>query len=72
MGYTSEDLVGRSFYDFYHALDMDNMTKSHQNCEYILYTIVTVCILLAVYIRIHNLIFKHNNKLLYRKEDLFI
>ncbi|XP_060752005.1 endothelial PAS domain-containing protein 1 [Tachysurus vachellii] len=31
MGYTSEDLVGRSVYDFYHALDVDNMTKGHQN-----------------------------------------
>ncbi|XP_062858933.1 endothelial PAS domain-containing protein 1 [Trichomycterus rosablanca] len=31
MGYTTEDLVGRSAYDFYHALDSDNMTKCHQN-----------------------------------------
>ncbi|XP_053366972.1 endothelial PAS domain-containing protein 1 [Clarias gariepinus] len=31
MGYTPEDLMGRSVYDFYHALDMDSMTKSHQN-----------------------------------------
>ncbi|KAF4084901.1 hypothetical protein AMELA_G00111290 [Ameiurus melas] len=31
MGYTPEDLVGRSVYDFYHALDVDNMTKNHQN-----------------------------------------
>ncbi|KAG7324920.1 hypothetical protein KOW79_011236 [Hemibagrus wyckioides] len=31
MGYTPEDLIGRSVYDFYHALDVDNMTKSHQN-----------------------------------------
>ncbi|MCJ8738716.1 hypothetical protein PDJAM_G00038970 [Pangasius djambal] len=31
MGYTPEDLVGRSVYDFYHALDVDMMTKSHQN-----------------------------------------
>ncbi|MCI4384463.1 hypothetical protein PGIGA_G00039110 [Pangasianodon gigas] len=31
MGYTPEDLVGRSVYDFYHALDVDTMTKSHQN-----------------------------------------
>ncbi|XP_060796205.1 endothelial PAS domain-containing protein 1 [Neoarius graeffei] len=31
MGYTPDDLVGRSVYDFYHAMDVDNMTKSHQN-----------------------------------------
>ncbi|TSK14874.1 Endothelial PAS domain-containing protein 1 [Bagarius yarrelli] len=31
IGYMPEDLVGRSVYDFYHALDVDNMTKSHQN-----------------------------------------
>lgn len=33
MGYTPEDLLGRSVYDFYHALDSDKVTKSHQNCE---------------------------------------
>ncbi|KAI4874876.1 hypothetical protein NFI96_034447, partial [Prochilodus magdalenae] len=31
MGYRPEDLIGRSAYDFYHALDSDSMTKSHQN-----------------------------------------
>ncbi|XP_026858452.2 endothelial PAS domain-containing protein 1 [Electrophorus electricus] len=31
VGYRPEDLVGRSAYDFYHALDSGNMTKSHQN-----------------------------------------
>ncbi|XP_070833300.1 endothelial PAS domain-containing protein 1b [Chaetodon trifascialis] len=31
MGYTPEDLLGRSVYDFYHALDYDSVTKSHQN-----------------------------------------
>uniref|UniRef100_A0A3Q3CZK9 Endothelial PAS domain protein 1b n=1 Tax=Haplochromis burtoni TaxID=8153 RepID=A0A3Q3CZK9_HAPBU len=31
MGYTPEDLLGRSIYDFYHALDSDSVTKSHQN-----------------------------------------
>ncbi|XP_061693721.1 endothelial PAS domain-containing protein 1b isoform X2 [Syngnathoides biaculeatus] len=31
MGYTPEDLLGRSVYDFYHALDSDSVTKSHQN-----------------------------------------
>ncbi|XP_034041241.1 endothelial PAS domain-containing protein 1b isoform X2 [Thalassophryne amazonica] len=31
MGYTQEDLLGRSVYDFYHALDSDSITKSHHN-----------------------------------------
>ncbi|XP_052007006.1 endothelial PAS domain-containing protein 1-like [Xyrauchen texanus] len=31
MGYNPEDLLGRSAYEFYHALDSDNVTKSHQN-----------------------------------------
>ncbi|XP_066553154.1 endothelial PAS domain-containing protein 1b isoform X2 [Amia ocellicauda] len=31
MGYGPEDLLGRSVYEFYHALDSDSMTKSHQN-----------------------------------------
>uniref|UniRef100_A0A672GQ80 Endothelial PAS domain-containing protein 1-like n=1 Tax=Salarias fasciatus TaxID=181472 RepID=A0A672GQ80_SALFA len=31
MGYAPEDLLGRSVYDFYHALDSDSVTKSHHN-----------------------------------------
>ncbi|XP_051504283.1 endothelial PAS domain-containing protein 1-like isoform X2 [Myxocyprinus asiaticus] len=31
MGYSPEDLLGRSAYEFYHALDSDNVTRSHQN-----------------------------------------
>ncbi|XP_035256134.1 endothelial PAS domain-containing protein 1b isoform X2 [Anguilla anguilla] len=31
MGYSPEDLLGRSVYDFYHALDSESVTKSHQN-----------------------------------------
>ncbi|XP_033873063.1 endothelial PAS domain-containing protein 1-like isoform X2 [Acipenser ruthenus] len=31
MGYCSEELLGRSVYEFYHALDSESMTKSHQN-----------------------------------------
>ncbi|XP_012682757.1 endothelial PAS domain-containing protein 1b [Clupea harengus] len=31
MGYSPEDLLGRSVYEFYHALDSDSVTKSHQN-----------------------------------------
>lgn len=33
MGYAPEDLLGRSVYDFYHALDSDSVTKSHHNCK---------------------------------------
>lgn len=31
MGYCPEELLGRSAYEFYHALDSDHMIKSHQN-----------------------------------------
>lgn len=31
MGYHSEELLGRSVYEFYHAMDSENMTKTHQN-----------------------------------------
>lgn len=31
IGYSPEDLLGRSAYDFYHALDSNSITKSHQN-----------------------------------------
>ncbi|KAK2824645.1 hypothetical protein Q5P01_021820 [Channa striata] len=31
MGYAPEDLLGRSVYEFYHALDSDSVTKSHHN-----------------------------------------
>uniref|UniRef100_A0A3B1K3Z6 Endothelial PAS domain protein 1b n=1 Tax=Astyanax mexicanus TaxID=7994 RepID=A0A3B1K3Z6_ASTMX len=31
MGYSPEDLLGRSVYEFYHALDSESCTKSHQN-----------------------------------------
>ncbi|XP_067844891.1 endothelial PAS domain-containing protein 1b isoform X2 [Heptranchias perlo] len=31
MGYCPEELLGRSVYEFYHALDSDHMIKSHQN-----------------------------------------
>lgn len=35
IGYHPEELLGRSAYEFYHALDSENMTKSHQNCEFL-------------------------------------
>ncbi|XP_057597251.1 endothelial PAS domain-containing protein 1 isoform X2 [Hippopotamus amphibius kiboko] len=31
VGYHPEELLGRSAYEFYHALDSENMTRSHQN-----------------------------------------
>uniref|UniRef100_A0A8C8Z2D1 Endothelial PAS domain protein 1 n=1 Tax=Prolemur simus TaxID=1328070 RepID=A0A8C8Z2D1_PROSS len=31
IGYHPEELLGRSAYEFYHALDSEHMTKSHQN-----------------------------------------
>ncbi|XP_075719333.1 endothelial PAS domain-containing protein 1 isoform X2 [Rhinoderma darwinii] len=31
VGYHPEELLGRSVYEFYHALDSESMTKSHQN-----------------------------------------
>ncbi|XP_059374005.1 endothelial PAS domain-containing protein 1-like [Carassius carassius] len=31
VGYSPEDLLGRSAYEFYHALDSESVTKSHQN-----------------------------------------
>ncbi|KAG5855205.1 hypothetical protein ANANG_G00046580 [Anguilla anguilla] len=31
MGYGPEDLLGRSVYEFYHALDSDCLTRSHHN-----------------------------------------
>ncbi|XP_069090117.1 endothelial PAS domain-containing protein 1 isoform X1 [Pleurodeles waltl] len=31
VGYHPEELLGRSAYEFYHALDSETMTKSHQN-----------------------------------------
>ena len=31
VGYHPEELLGRSVYEFYHALDSERMTKSHQN-----------------------------------------
>lgn len=31
MGYDPEDLLDRSVYEYYHALDSDHLTKTHQN-----------------------------------------
>lgn len=35
VGYHPEELLGRSAYEFYHALDSENMTKSHQNRKFL-------------------------------------
>lgn len=34
MGYDPEDLLNRSVYEYYHALDSDHLTKTHQNCKH--------------------------------------
>ncbi|XP_039598212.1 hypoxia inducible factor 1 subunit alpha b [Polypterus senegalus] len=31
MGYQPEDLLGRSVYEYYHAMDSDHLTKTHHN-----------------------------------------
>uniref|UniRef100_A0A671NF31 Hypoxia-inducible factor 1-alpha-like n=1 Tax=Sinocyclocheilus anshuiensis TaxID=1608454 RepID=A0A671NF31_9TELE len=33
MGYEPDDLLNRSVYEYYHALDSDHLTKTHHNCE---------------------------------------
>ena len=33
LGYESKELVGRSFYDFYHALDNPAIEKCHRDCK---------------------------------------
>lgn len=33
MGYDPEDLMNRSVYEYYHALDSDHLTKTHHNCK---------------------------------------
>lgn len=35
MGYEPDDLLNRSVYEYYHALDSDHLTKTHHNCEYL-------------------------------------
>lgn len=34
MGYEPEDLLNRSVYEYYHALDSDHLTKTHHNCKH--------------------------------------
>lgn len=42
MGYTPEDLLGRSVYEFYHALDSDSVTKSHHNCKSCMFKLILI------------------------------
>lgn len=35
MGYEPDDLLNRSVYEYYHALDSDHLTKTHHNREYL-------------------------------------
>lgn len=34
MGYESEELLGRSVYEYYHALDSDHLTKTHHDSKW--------------------------------------
>lgn len=34
MGYDPDDLLNRSVYEYYHALDSDHLTKTHHNCKH--------------------------------------
>lgn len=33
MGHEPNDLLNRSVYEYYHALDSDHLTKTHHNCK---------------------------------------
>lgn len=33
MGYEPEELLGRSIYEYYHALDSDHLTKTHHDSK---------------------------------------
>lgn len=34
MGYDPEDLLNRSVYEYYHALDSDHLNKTHHSCKH--------------------------------------
>lgn len=44
VGYHPEELLGRSAYEFYHALDSENMTKSHQNRKFLEHPVWLPCV----------------------------
>lgn len=35
MGYEPDDLLNKSVYEYYHALDSDHLTKTHHNCKHL-------------------------------------
>ena len=41
LGYRSDDLIGQSVYEYYHALDSDDMDKAYKNRTYT-HDVVTV------------------------------
>ena len=41
LGYRSDDLIGQSVYEYYHALDSDEMDKAYKNRTYT-HDIITV------------------------------
>ena len=41
LGYRSDDLIGQSVYEYYHALDSDEMDKAYKNRTYT-HDVVTV------------------------------
>jgi len=38
LGYRSDDLIGQSVYEYYHALDSEDMEKAYKNCMYIVHS----------------------------------
>lgn len=33
LGYTSEDLIGKSVYEYYHAMDTESMGSAYKCCK---------------------------------------
>jgi len=33
LGFSTEELLGRSIYDLCHAMDINHLTKNHLNCK---------------------------------------
>lgn len=38
LNYDSEDLIGKSIYDYHHAGDSDSVHASYKCCKYLLFT----------------------------------
>uniref|UniRef100_A0A8D3C5Y6 Hypoxia inducible factor 1 subunit alpha n=1 Tax=Scophthalmus maximus TaxID=52904 RepID=A0A8D3C5Y6_SCOMX len=45
MGYDPEDLLNRSVYEYYHALDSDHLTKTHHSCKHQTYITIFLFVL---------------------------